>query len=366
VFKTANVRAACKVAILSVAFYVSIPALATPAHGPHFGGFGNCGNIGWSGNWGGGLNSGWGGYGMGGGFRHSGYSYPTFGCSNFGYSGIGFGFPSYSYSNYYSGFGDYGCASSYYQPVAIRPVVYYRPIQYCPTPIIHRPIIYKPAVPLCTVPLCTVPLYAVPLGDAPLSAATIETTATKVAYTASSSWTKEAIDLIDAMAHQGGSAEGYAAGKQLLKTHKALPGHFYTRMAVLSALNNSDSSEVLNYLTLAKKHQADPNGRDLPGGSLRMYVATLPNSSKDNSSTAKLSAANASMANASIDSLLNQIAEKALSKPKDRKPEFQVLAALLVIDGQADRASRFMNAIQSPDSVPVVAKIDTQRLALAK
>ena len=350
-FKTANVCAACKVALLSVAVYVSTPALATQAHGPHFGGFGNCGNGGWGGGWGGGLNSGWGGYGMGGGFRHSGYSYPTFGCSNFGYSGIGFGAPSYSYSNYYSGFGGFGCAPFYYQPLAFRPVVYYRPLQYCPeqiihSPIIHSPIIYQPAVPPCAAPLC---------------ASTSATTATKVAYTASASWTKEAIDLIDAMAQQGGSAEGYAAGKQLLKTHKALPGHFYTRMAVLSALNNSASVEVLNYLTLAKKHQADANGRDLPGGSLRMYVATLPNSSKDN-----FSMANASAANASIDSLLNQIAAKALTKPKDRKPEFQVLAALLVIDGQTDRASRFMKAIQVPDSVPVVGKIDTQSLALSK
>jgi len=346
VFKTANVCAACKVALLSVAVYVSTPALATQAHGPHFGGFGNCGNGGWGGGWGGGLNSGWGGYGMGGGFRHSGYSYPTFGCSNFGYSGIGFGAPSYSYSNYYSGFGGFGCAPFYYQPLAFRPVVYYRPLQYCPEQIIHSPIIYQPAVPPCAAPLC---------------ASTSATTATKVAYTASASWTKEAIDLIDAMAQQGGSAEGYAAGKQLLKTHKALPGHFYTRMAVLSALNNSASVEVLNYLTLAKKHQADANGRDLPGGSLRMYVATLPNSSKDN-----FSMANASAANASIDSLLNQIAAKALTKPKDRKPEFQVLAALLVIDGQTDRASRFMKAIQVPDSVPVVDKIDTQSLALSK
>ncbi len=151
------------------------------------------------------------------------------------------------------------------------------------------------------------------------------------------------------MARQGGAAEGYAAAKQLMRSHKSLPGHFYTRAAILGALNKADSTEVLGYLELAKMNQADPNGNDLPGGSIRSFVATIPSGS--------------------MDKLLNTIASQALSKETDRKPELKVLASLLVMDGQSDRASRFASAIDAPvinePNVPT-SGLDIQTLALAK
>jgi hypothetical protein len=118
-------------------------------------------------------------------------------------------------------------------------------------------------------------------------------------------------------------------------------------------LNDADSSEVLRYLELAKTNHADSRGADLPGGSIRSFVAKIPSGS--------------------MDKLLNTIAAKALKKQTDRKPDFKVLANLLVLDGQSDRASRFHAASESStrdiahaDSNEPTSSSDTQALAMAK
>lgn len=177
----------------------------------------------------------------------------------------------------------------------------------------------------------------------------VASSAPRIAYKPSNAWTSEAIALIDDMARQGGAAEGYAAAKLLMRSHKSLPGHFYIRAAILGALNKADSTEVLGYLELAKMNQADPNGNDLPGGSIRSFVASIPSGS--------------------MDKLLNTIASQALSKETDRKSELKVLASLLVMDGQLDRASRFANAIDAPmnnEPSGPTSGLDIQSLALAK
>lgn len=318
-------------------------------HGHHWGGssFGFGPSFGYSG-WGGT----WGAYGMGGGFRHTSFYSPI--------RSVGFGFPIHR--SFHSGFhSNFGISPVFLNPVVCRPIVYrpvfcapiyYQPIQYCPPPVV--PVFYQTGFPVCA----TTPRLSVPTTSGQGSMLQVSNTrqslqvassAPRIAYMPSNAWTNEAIALIDDMARQGGAAEGYAAAKQLMKSHSSLPGHFYTRVAILGALNKADSAEVLGYLELAKINQADPNGNDLPGGSIRSFVATIPSGS--------------------MDKLLNSIASQALSKETDRKPELKVLASLLVMDGQSDRASRFANAIDAPvnnePSAPT-SGLDIQSLALAK
>jgi len=347
--------------IASTLFFAATGSQAN-AHWPrghHWGGGGWGGSswgygssFGYSG-WGGG----WGGYGMGGGFGHRSFYSPAYSVRS-----VGFGFPIHR--SFHSGFG-FGCSPVGFNPIVYRPVfcapVYYQPIQYCPAPVV--PIFYQTSFPVCsTTPRLNGPAIngqgqMLQVSNTQLShtgrALQLASATPRVAYKPSTAWTNEAIALIDDMAQSGGATESYAAAKQLMKSHNALPGHFYTRAAILGALNNADSSVVLRYLELAKTNQADPNGSDLPGGSIRSFVAKIPSGS--------------------MDKLLNTIAAKALSKDNDRKPEFKVLASLLVMDGQTDRASRFANAIDSPasntgDDQPNVPapNFDIRSLALAK
>lgn len=325
--------------------------------GHHWGvssfGFGpSFGHSGWGGSWG--------AYGMGGGFRHTSFFSPV--------HSVGFGFPVHRsfHSGFHSGF---RVSPVFLNPVVCRPIVhrpvfcapiYYQPIQYCP-PVCPPPVVpvfYQTGFPVCaTTPRLSAPATS---GQGLMlqvsntrQALQVASSAPRTAYKPSNAWTNEAIALIDDMARQGGAAEGYAAAKQLMKSHKSLPGHFYTRAAILGALNKADSTEVLGYLELAKMNQSDPNGNDLPGGSIRSFVATIPSGS--------------------MDKLLNTIASQALSKETDRKSELKVLANLLVMDGQVDRANRFANAIDAPvtnieaDQPQLPNRnVDIQSLALAK
>jgi len=306
-----------KFALLSVAVTILPLAAKAHAHGPLFAGYGAYSNCGWGGATS--IGGTWGSYGMGGGFHRMGSCFPSYSFTSYSGFNFGLGFPHCS--GFYGGYGH----SPFLWNSAVCPPIVYSPICYQRIRYRATPVIYQPSIPLGSI--------------------ATKANVAKVAYAPSTGWAQEAIGLIDQMSQKGGSAEGFVAGKQLMTTQTDLPGHFYTRMAVLAAMNNAESSEVLEYLALAKQYRADPKGSDLPGGSIRAFVATLPK--------------------ASMDGLMNQIALKALTKPNGRKPEFQILASLLVMDGQVERATRFKDAVDRPSNEPSIDRIDSQALALA-
>ncbi len=329
-----------------------------------------------------GYHSTWGAYGMGGGFRTSGFG----SCFGPSYSYSGFCSPSVSWS---LGFNNY-CGPSFvssFRPTICGPRYY--SAGWCPTtcwtpptfvyrsyscypfyvPPVYSSWSYSGCYPTnwyssyYNVDTCAtssfvsnklnllrptdeavLPFQAVP-GEKPVTAVSTLAAVRRANHAArlqettqgQESWLVLAVELIDSMAQKGGVGEGLAACEQLINVRPKLSSEIYWRAAVLASLAGRDSKQVARYIELADRTGERFSPSILPGGSLRAYVARIPGQSFDNA--------------------LNRHARTALTG--DRPTEaYQVLAAFLKQDGQSQRAEKFALAAKGlPQPTPTQEKI---------
>ena len=138
-------------------------------------------------------------------------------------------------------------------------------------------------------------------------------------------WQVLAMEIIDSMAMTGGVQEGLAACEQLVRVQEDLPAEAYWKAAILSSLAGRSEAEVAKWVAVAETKAATFRAHLLPGGSVRAYVQRLSGKS--------------------LDETLNRHAMAALQseQPAD---SYRILAGLLKLDGQHQRANRFVTAFE--------------------
>jgi hypothetical protein len=134
------------------------------------------------------------------------------------------------------------------------------------------------------------------------------------------SWVVLAVEMIDSMAQKGGVNEGLSSCEQLIRVKQGLPAEVYWRAAVLASLAGRDSKQVAQYMDLAEQAPGRFSPSLLPGGSLRGYVKRIPGQSFDNA--------------------LNRHARTALTDSQPMEA-YRVLSRFLNLDGQSQRAEKF-------------------------
>jgi hypothetical protein len=133
------------------------------------------------------------------------------------------------------------------------------------------------------------------------------------------------------MVQQGGVEEGLQACEQLIRVREGLPGEIYWRAAALAAISGRDAREVIALIDHAEKSGDRFSPRQLPGGSLRAYLA------RANITT--------------LDESLNRFAAAAMSN-HNPLPEYRVLSAMFALDSQPERARLFLAAANDSVSDP--------------
>jgi hypothetical protein len=142
------------------------------------------------------------------------------------------------------------------------------------------------------------------------------------------------------MVQQGGVEEGLQACEQLIRVRDGLPSEIHWRAAALAAVSGRDAREVTALIDNAEKAGDRFNPRQLPGGSLRAYLA------KANITT--------------LDQSLNRLAETAMTSDNP-SPEYRVLSAMFALDSQPERARLFLAAAN--DSIPAQSTASIASLA---
>ncbi len=143
------------------------------------------------------------------------------------------------------------------------------------------------------------------------------------------SWLVSAVELIDLMVQQGGVEEGLQACEQLIRVREGLPSEVYWRAAALSAVSGRDTRQVVAFIDAAEKLGNPFKPRQLPGGSLRAYLARAHI--------------------VTLDESLNRLAKAAMAND-DPSPEYRVLSAMFALDGQPERARLFFAAANESGS----------------
>lgn len=158
---------------------------------------------------------------------------------------------------------------------------------------------------------------------------------------ANESWVVLAVEMIDSMAKQGGVNEGLASCEQLIRVKPGLPSEVYWRAAILASLAGRDSKQVSQYIDLAERAPGRFSPSLLPGGSLRGYVKRIPGQT--------------------LDKALDRHARTALIESRPTEA-YRVLATFLHQDGQSQRAEKF--AIAGKKTLPPATSTEKNAVLL--
>jgi hypothetical protein len=155
------------------------------------------------------------------------------------------------------------------------------------------------------------------------------------------SWVVLAVEMIDSMAKQGGVSEGLASAEQLIRVKQGLPSEVYWRAAILASLAGRDSKQVSQYIDLAERAPGRFSPSLLPGGSLRGYVKRIPGQT--------------------LDKALDRHARTALTESRPTEA-YRILATFLHQDGQSQRAEKF--AIAGKKALPKASNTEKDAVLL--
>lgn len=148
-----------------------------------------------------------------------------------------------------------------------------------------------------------------------------------------SDWIDTAMELIDGMVAEGDAASAYSSCQQLQQVKNDLPASFHLRMAILASANKQSPSLIRAHFQEARRLGSKLSAKELPNGNLRSYLQGAMD----------------------IDASLESLAKNAYERDEDKDSLF-VLAALLNLDGQKDRARLFAKAATTQNINEIAAK----------